>query len=75
MATFRRIRAYLHERFRLGPGSWKVGGDRMVRPDPDADGVSGYNMGCKSLPNRVEHYHHPRMLMSCLASVSEALVS
>ena len=63
-ATFRRVRAYLDEHFRLKewPGSWKVGGDRMVKPDPDAEGVSGYNMGCKSLPNRVEHYHTPRML-------------
>lgn len=23
-------------------------------------------MGCSALPNRVEHYHHPRMLMLCL---------
>ena len=25
-----------------------------------------YNMGCTSLPNRVEHYHHPRMLMNAI---------
>ena len=64
-ATTRRVRRYLDERFRLGPGSWKVGGDRRVLPDPDARGISGYSMGCKSLPNRVEHYHTPRMLMLC----------
>ena len=72
-ATLRRVRAYLDERFRLGPGSWKVGGDRMVRPDPDADGISGYNMGCKSLPNRVEHYHTPRMLTLCIERFDLAL--
>ena len=37
--------------------------------------VSGYNMGCTSLPNRVEHYHHPRMLLSLVASADRALAA
>ena len=67
--TLQRVRAYADHAFSLAhikPGSWKVGGDRHAKPDPDANGVSGYNMGCTSLPNRVEHYHHPRMLMNAI---------
>ena len=70
--------AYLDAHFKLPawPGSWKVGGDRFVKPDPDpGTAVSGYNMGCTSLPNRVEHYHHPRMLLSLVASVDRALAA
>jgi hypothetical protein len=50
-----------------------VGGDRWAKPEPGPDGVSGYNMGCKSLPNRVEHYHTPRMLMACIRACEVAL--
>ena len=39
------------------------------------DGISGYNMGCKSLPNRVEHYHLPRMLMSGIALCDRAIAN
>ena len=77
-ATIRRLRAYLDAHFKLPawPGSWKVGGDRFVKPDPDpGTAVSGYNMGCTSLPNRVEHYHHPRMLLSLVASADRALAA
>ena len=77
--TLRRTLGYMDGAFRLsqfGVGSWKVGGDRWAKPDPDpATGVSGYNMGCKSLPNRVEHYHTPRMLASCIASCDRAIVA
>ena len=44
-----------------------------MRPDPGDNGISGYNMGCKSLPNRVEHYHTPRMLMLCSGRLEQAL--
>ena len=75
--TLRRTLGYMDGAFRLsqfGVGSWKVGGDRWAKPDPDpATGVSGYNMGCKSLPNRVEHYHTPRMLASCIVSCDRAI--
>jgi hypothetical protein len=58
--TLRRTRAYAERAFRLQwRGSWKVGGDRWAKPDPDQSGVSGYNMGCASLPNRVEHCARP----------------
>ena len=74
--ALRRTLAYSDSAFRLrsfGEGSWKVGGDRWTKPDPGPDGVSGYNMGCRSLPNRVEHYHTPRMLLSCIRSCDVAL--
>ena len=74
--TLRKTREYVEKNFRLAscPGSWKVGGDRYVKPDPDPDtAISGYNMGCKSLPNRVEHYHHPRMLMLGIGAVDRAI--
>jgi hypothetical protein len=72
--SLRRVRAYMERSFRLQPrGSWKVGGDRHAKPDPNAEGISGYNMGCKSLPNRVEHYHHPRMLMLSIDACDRAL--
>ena len=45
---------------------WRVGGDRLVAPPPPAT----YNMGCKTLPNRMEHYHHPRHLVLCLESLA-----
>ena len=45
---------------------WRVGGDRLVAPVPPAV----YNMGCKTLPNRMEHYHHPRHLVLCLESLA-----
>jgi mannose/cellobiose epimerase-like protein (N-acyl-D-glucosamine 2-epimerase family) len=70
----RRIRGYVERAFRLGPGSWKVGGDRWAKPDVDpATQLSGYNMGCASLPNRVEHYHTPRALASCIRSCDAAI--
>ena len=59
--TLRRTRAYAEDALRLSwRGSWKVGGDRYAKPDPDERGVSGYNMGCASLPNRVEHCENAR---------------
>lgn len=76
--SLRATRKYLDGAFRLsqhGEGSWKVGGDRWAKPEPGPDGVSGYNMGCKSLPNRVEHYHMPRMMVRCIASVDRALAA
>jgi N-acylglucosamine 2-epimerase len=74
--SMRRVRAFLNKEFRLaaqGVGSWKVGGDRKVKPDPGPGGISGYNMGCKSLPNRVEHYHTPRSLILCIRACEAAL--
>ena len=50
----------------------QVGGDVDVLPEPGADGISGYNMGCRSLPNRVEHYHTPRMLIMCTTLMAAA---
>jgi len=45
LETLRRVYAYVDANFRLiaqPPGSWKVGGDRLVKPDPDPDtGISG----------------------------------
>ena len=68
--TFRETNAYMQRTFKLPwPGSWKVGGDRDAKPDPGEDAISGYNMGCAALPNRVEHYHHPRMLTRCLEAL------
>lgn len=76
-SSLRKVLAYMDTTFRLtqhGEGSWKVGGDRWAKPDPRrANGVSGYNMGCKSLPNRVEHYHTPRMLVNCVRACDRAL--
>lgn len=76
--TLRCTLEYMDRAFRLaqfGPGSWKVGGDRWAKPDPDpTTGISGYNMGCRSLPNRVEHYHTPRMLLSCIGSLDRAIL-
>lgn len=76
--SLRRVLAYNERAFSLRslcPGSWKVGGDRLAKPDPDANGVSGYNMGCKSLPNRVEHYHLPRMLMNAIRLCDQAIAN
>ena len=73
MGMTRRVLGYLDARFKLAPaGSWKVGGDVDVLPEPRADGISGYNMGCRSLPNRVEHYHTPRMLIMCTTLMATA---
>ena len=72
----RRVLEYNERAFSLRslrPGSWKVGGDRFAKPEPNAEGISGYNMGCASLPNRVEHYHLPRMLMSGIRLCDEAI--
>ena len=32
-------------------------------------------MGCASLPNRVEHYHHPRMLVSAIEACDAAIAA
>ena len=78
LQTLRSTLSYMDRAFRLAQlseGSWKVGGDRWAKPDPGPNSVSGYNMGCTALPNRVEHYHHPRMLMEGIRSVDRALGS
>ena len=73
MDQFEETSRYVHANFSLRHygygGGWRVGGDRTMLPKPP-NALPGYSMGCKTLPNRMEHYHHPRHLILCLESLA-----